>query len=92
MFIDEQEPEFVVAIYLLNRGAVNIDINIGIPKIVNVGASMGSDGINISAFLGVEDVIESHVNINFNSSSIMELDAKLEAGWDGSMVGAWSWL
>ena len=35
----------------------------------------------------MEDVIESYLNINIGSSSIVEIDSKLEAGWNGNMGG-----
>ena len=83
---DYDEPSIIVNQVTIGD-VVSNGFTIGIPKIFNVGGTLGSEGIDLSVFFGVENIVEAHGNLNIGPASIVEIDAKVEAGWNGKMVG-----
>lgn len=66
---------------------VSDGFSLGIPKITNIGITVGTDGMNVSSFLGIEGIFETHQNINLGGEQGIGFASKLKVGWGGVMYG-----
>ncbi len=66
---------------------VSDGFSLGIPKITSIGVTIGTDGINVSTFLGIEGIFETHKNINLGGEEGIGFDSKIKVGWGGTMYG-----